>query len=84
MQEQISPDLFLQLADLEKQALDEFSRLTIAGARSALVDIENPLRLNFFSAAMRILFEHMMGHSHDHLSSMRERLAEFAKSLFRN
>jgi hypothetical protein len=61
MQEQISPDLLSQLADLEKKALDEFSRLTIAGARCALVDLENPLRLNFFSTAIRILFEHMMG-----------------------
>jgi hypothetical protein len=31
------------------------------GARCTLVDLENPLRLNFFSAAIRILFEHMMG-----------------------
>jgi hypothetical protein len=55
------PGLLSQLEDLNTQALDEFSRLTIAGARCALVDLENPLRLNFFSTAMRILFEHMMG-----------------------
>ncbi|WP_197033717.1 hypothetical protein [Bradyrhizobium sp. URHD0069] len=31
------------------------------GAQHALVDTANPLRLNFFCAAMRILFEHMIG-----------------------
>ncbi|WP_342740023.1 hypothetical protein [Bradyrhizobium sp. B117] len=31
------------------------------GAQHALADAANPLRLNFFSTAMRILFEHMMG-----------------------
>jgi hypothetical protein len=32
----------------------------LEGARHALDDQANPLRLNFFSTAMRILFEHMM------------------------
>ena len=30
------------------------------GAKRALADADNPLRLNFFSTAIRILFEHMM------------------------
>jgi hypothetical protein len=50
-----------QLAALKPKALDEFSRTTITGAQHALKDADNPLRLNFFSTAMRILFEHMMG-----------------------
>src|SRR5438067_975916 len=61
MKTEMPPDLLSQLEDLNRQALDEFSRLAISGARCALVDLENPLRLNFFSTAIRILFEHMMG-----------------------
>jgi hypothetical protein len=60
-QHQQSSDLIEQLGALGKQAIDPFSRLALEGARRALIDSENPLRLNFFSAAMRILFEHMMG-----------------------
>lgn len=50
-----------QLAALKPKAIDDFSRTTITGAQLALADVANPLRLNFFSTAMRILFEHMMG-----------------------
>ena len=39
---------------------DAFSGLAIDGALRALADTENPLRLNFFSTAIRILFEHLM------------------------
>jgi Predicted pPIWI-associating nuclease len=49
-----------RLSTLKPKALDVFSRLAIDGARHALADCDNPLRLNFFSAAMRILFEHIM------------------------
>jgi hypothetical protein len=48
-----------QFAALEAKAIDQFSRMAIEGARHALADCENPLRLNFFSNAMRIMFEHM-------------------------
>jgi hypothetical protein len=50
-----------QLAALKPKAIDDFSRTTITGAQHALADAANPLRLNFFSTAMRILFEHIMG-----------------------
>ncbi|MHC2640404.1 hypothetical protein ACVJGB_003272 [Bradyrhizobium liaoningense] len=56
-----SPWLNEQLAALKPKALDDFSRTTITGAQHALGDVDNPLRLNFFSTAMRILFEHTMG-----------------------
>jgi Predicted pPIWI-associating nuclease len=49
-----------QLAALKPKAIDDFSRSCLEGARRALGDRENPLRINLFSAAMRILFEHMM------------------------
>ena len=49
-----------QLSALKLEALDEFSRLAMDGARHALADTANPLRLNFFSTAMRILYDHMM------------------------
>ncbi len=49
-----------QLAAFKPKALDDFSRTTITGAQHALGDFGNPLRLNFFSTAMRILFEHML------------------------
>lgn len=49
-----------QLVALKPKGIDEFSRSCLEGARRALEDRDNPLRLNFFSAAMRILFEHMM------------------------
>ncbi|MFN4310300.1 MAG: hypothetical protein ACK4FK_06895 [Ferrovibrio sp.] len=48
------------VGELNAKAIDDFSRRAIQGALHALADAENPLRLNFFSTAMRILFEHMM------------------------
>jgi hypothetical protein len=54
------PTLDDLLVALKPLAPDEFSRLVIEGARHALVATGNPLRLNFFSTATRILFEHMM------------------------
>jgi hypothetical protein len=39
---------------------DKFSRSCLEGARLALENPDNPLRLNFFSTAIRILFEHLM------------------------
>jgi hypothetical protein len=48
------------IAALKPKAVDQFSRWAIEGAERALADSKNPLRLNFFSTAMRILFEHMM------------------------
>jgi hypothetical protein len=50
-----------QLSALLPKAIDPFSRSAIEGAQHALVDTANPLRLNFFCTAMRILFEHMIG-----------------------
>ena len=54
------PTLDEKIAALKPKATDEFSRSAIEGARRALADCDNPLRLNFFSTAMRILLEHMM------------------------
>jgi hypothetical protein len=54
------PTLDEQLSALTPKALDAFSGIVIEGARHALADTANPLRLNFFSTAMRILFEHLM------------------------
>jgi len=48
------------VAALKPKTIDEFSSWVIDGAERALADEANPLRLNFFSTAMRILFEHMM------------------------
>lgn len=45
---------------LRPKAIDQFSGWVIEGALRALADNDNPLRLNFFSTAMRILFEHIM------------------------
>jgi hypothetical protein len=45
---------------LKPKAIDQFSRRAIEDAQRALADAGNPLRLNVFSTAMRILFEHMM------------------------
>ena len=52
-------DLLERVEGLRKLALDKFSLATIEGAQRAIGDADNPLRLNFFSTAMRILFEHM-------------------------
>lgn len=49
-----------RLTSLKSKAPDAFSRLAIDGALHALADRTNPLRLNFFSSAMRVLFEHLM------------------------
>lgn len=49
-----------EVVHLRAKAIDSFSTQAIHGAQRALADVENPLRLNFFSTAMRILFEHMM------------------------
>jgi hypothetical protein len=56
-----APWLHDQLAALKPKAIDAFSKSAITGAQHALADVANPLRLNFFSTAMRILFEHMIG-----------------------
>jgi hypothetical protein len=50
-----------RLLALKPKAIDAFSRLAIDGAQHALADNLNPLRFNFFSTAVRILFEHLMG-----------------------
>ncbi|HEY0013255.1 MAG TPA: hypothetical protein VGB79_10455 [Allosphingosinicella sp.] len=52
------PDRLMTLAPL---APDDFFRITLEGAASVLRDVANPLRLNLFSAAIRMLFEHVMG-----------------------
>ena len=49
-----------QLAALKPKVIDDFSRSCLEGARLALENPDNPSRPNFFSTAMRILFEHMM------------------------
>lgn len=48
------------VAALKLKVEDQFSGQAIDGALRALADLENPLRLNFFSTGMRILFEHLM------------------------
>lgn len=50
-----------RLAALGPLAPDDFFRITIEGAASVLRDATNPLRLNLFSTAIRMLFEHVMG-----------------------
>ncbi len=54
------PELSDRIAVLKSKVIDHFSAWAIDGALNALADTKNPLRLNFFSTAMRILFEHMM------------------------
>jgi hypothetical protein len=49
-----------KVAALGLKLPDKFSSWVIQGALIALKDQENPLRLNFFSTAMRILYEHTM------------------------
>ena len=48
------------VARLRAKAMDKFSKDAVHGAQCALADVGNPLRINFFSTAIRILFEHMM------------------------
>jgi hypothetical protein len=55
-----APPFAKELKALRRHIEDKFSRIVLDGAQHALADIENPLRLNFFSTAMRILFEHTM------------------------
>jgi Predicted pPIWI-associating nuclease len=54
------PRVVEAVAALKPKTVDQFSGRVIDGAERALADEGNPLRLNFFSTAMRILFEHMM------------------------
>jgi hypothetical protein len=50
-----------ELADLRRELInDEFCRIAVDGAERGLIDAANPLRCNFFSTAMRMLFEHVM------------------------
>lgn len=49
-----------KVASLGLKLPDKFSSWVIRGALIALKDQDNPLRLNFFSTAMRILYEHTM------------------------
>ncbi len=54
------PSLAEKLDALKPKVPDDYSRSVLDGAGFALAHNENPLRLNFFSTAMRMLFEHMM------------------------
>src|SRR6202051_3163930 len=54
------PTLGETVAALKLKIDDQFSGWAIEGSLRALADHENPLRLNFFSTGMRILFEHLM------------------------
>lgn len=54
------PESDPKIAALLSKVSDDFSRSCLKGAGGALTDRENPLRLNFFATAMRILFEHTM------------------------
>lgn len=45
---------------IRAKVADQFSRQVIEGAAHALHSKGNPLRLTFFSTAMRMLFEHLM------------------------
>lgn len=49
------------LEALEALALDDFSCRVIRGGARVLADRENPLRLNLFATASRMLLEHLMG-----------------------
>jgi Predicted pPIWI-associating nuclease len=49
-----------EIVALKTRAADEFSESCLEGARRALADHGNPLRLNFFAAAMRMLFERLL------------------------
>lgn len=51
----------IALEALEGLAVDDFSRRVIRGASRVLEDRENPLRLNLFATASRMLLEHLMG-----------------------
>ncbi len=49
-----------EVAALQSKVIDQFSGWVVEGASRALANNDNPLRLNFFSTAMRILIEHIM------------------------
>jgi hypothetical protein len=49
-----------RIVALKARMPDDFSQSCLEGARRAVADRDNPLRLNFFSTAMRTLFEHLM------------------------
>lgn len=58
---EINPEtLNERIAALGLKLGDKFSDWAVDGALRALQDQDNPLRLNFFSTAMRILYEHTM------------------------
>lgn len=50
-----------QFTALEDLAVDDFSHRVIRGAARVLADRDNPLRLNLFATASRMLLEHLMG-----------------------
>jgi len=50
-----------KLAALAPRAIDAFTRQALEGAARVLGDRDNPLRINLFSAGIRIFFEHLMG-----------------------
>lgn len=50
-----------KLSALAPRAIDAFTRQALEGAAMVLGDRENPLRINLFSAGIRIFFEHLMG-----------------------
>ena len=49
-----------RLRDLKPKVIDNFCRRALDGAIHALDGTANPLRLNFFSTALRMLYEHTM------------------------
>jgi hypothetical protein len=55
-----SDPLIERVVALKLKLPDEFSGQIIGGALVALRDKDNPLRVNFFATAMRILYEHTM------------------------
>lgn len=55
------PTLEEAVRALKTNVMDRYSATVVDGAWHALADTQNPLRLNFFSTAMRMLFEHIMG-----------------------
>ena len=61
---QTSPTLLPEdrLRALLPRAIDPFSRGVMDGAARVLADRANPVRLNLFAVAMRMMFEHLMDH----------------------
>ncbi len=56
----MSADTNAVIGRLKTEGIDNHSKKVIGGAERALADRDNPLRLNFFATAMRMLFEHMI------------------------